>query len=138
MSQIQLRQRQQEVEHAVEQLGTTTAATTDEGGGLHRTSLGTADWIRLNGPFDLTGITGITMRTAGAADGVVSVRLGSPTGEVLTTFTVPATGSATTWASSTFPITPPTGSRQIYLTFGTNNAFSLNWVRFEGQGVALP
>ena len=138
VSQIQLRQRQQEVEHAVEQLGTTTAATNDEGGGLHRTSLGAADWIRLNGPFDLSGINGVTMRTAGTVNGVVNVRLGSPTGEVLTSFTVPATGSATTWASSTFPITPPSGSRQIYLTFGTNNAFSLNWVRFEGQGVALP
>ena len=138
VSQIQVRQRQQEVEHAVEQLGTTTAATTDEGGGLHRTSLGTADWIRLNGPFDLTGIIGLTMRTAGTTNGTVTVRLDSPTGPALTTFTVPSTGGATTWASSTFPITPPSGSREIYLTFGNNNAFSLNWVRFEGQGVALP
>ena len=78
------------------------------------------------------------MRTAGTTNGTVTVRLDSPTGPALTTFTVPSTGSATTWASSTFPITPPGGSREIYLTFGNNNAFSLNWVRFEGQGVALP
>ena len=41
--------RRQQVEFVVEQSGTNTATTNDpEGGGLHRGSLASGDWIALN------------------------------------------------------------------------------------------
>ena len=55
-----IRQKRQEVEVAVNQSGTNTAATTDVGGGTHRGSLAAGDWIQLNGPFNLVNITSIT------------------------------------------------------------------------------
>ena len=54
VSQVQLRQKRQEVEHVVNQSGTNTATNTDVGGGVHRGSLGNGDWIQLNGPFNLS------------------------------------------------------------------------------------
>ena len=68
-SQIQVRQKRQEVEHVVSQSGTNVATTNDVGGGQHRGSLGNGDWVRLNGPFNLHQIAEITFRVADAAPG---------------------------------------------------------------------
>src|SRR4051794_29567823 len=67
--QIQIRQKHQEVEFVVNQNGTTTAATTDVGGGTHRNSLASGDWIQLNGPFNLHQIDTVTVRYADNAAG---------------------------------------------------------------------
>ena len=62
--QVEIRQRRQEVEFVVEQIGTNTSSTTDVGGGLQRGSLGNGDWLQLNGPFNLTNIDSLTLRTS--------------------------------------------------------------------------
>ena len=63
-TQVQTRQKRQEVEHVVTQSGTTTATNTDGGAGVHRNSLASGDWIKLNGPFNLHQIDAITVRYA--------------------------------------------------------------------------
>ena len=76
-------------------------------------SLGNADFIRLNGPFNLKNITGITFRFADAAAGRVAgsrsaaivVRTGSQTGPIVTTFALTASGMVAT-ADLEEPVVP--------------------------------
>jgi len=148
VDQVNVRQKRQEVEFAVDQSGTNTAPTVDAGGGLQRGSLGNGDWIALNGTIDLTNIDSLTFRTSGgsgaAGTGSVEVRLDSVTGPLLSTVTIAATADANTYASQTFPITDPGGDHRIFLVFRPvaggpgNNFFNLNWVEFGGGGVSAP
>ena len=66
-SQVQIRQKHQEVEHVVTQSGTTTATNTDTDWRqrpVHRNSLAHGDWLQLNGPFNLFQIDTIAIRYA--------------------------------------------------------------------------
>ena len=75
-SQVQLRQKRQEVEHVVTQAGTNTASNTDNNVvGLHRGSIAATDWLQLNGPFNLFQVDSISFRYAdGAATAARSAR----------------------------------------------------------------
>jgi PKD repeat protein len=143
VDQAPILQKRQEVEHAVDQSGTNTSPTADTGGGLQRGGLSNGDWIGLNGTYNLVNIDSLTVRTSGGT-GTVEVHLDAVDGPLLTTVTIPATGSATTYASHTFPITNPGGGHRIFLVFRPadggpgNNFFNLNWVEFGGVGVSLP
>jgi PKD repeat protein len=141
-----IRQKRQELEFALDQSGTNTAATTDTGGGLQRGSLGPGDWIAFNGTLNLLNISSITFRTSGGSGasgtGAVEIRQDAVDGPILTTVTIQPTANASTYASQTFPITNPGGSHRLFLVFRAvsggpaNNFFNLNWVEFNGQGVA--
>ena len=148
VDQSQIRQKKQEVEHAVNQSGTNTAATTDVGGGLQRGGLSTGDWIELNGPFNLVNISEITFRTSGGTAGgnAGTVEIwrdainAAGGGSLVTSVTIAGTANATTYASQTFPIAD-TGTHRYFLVFQPadggpgNNFFNLNWVEFVGAGV---
>jgi len=135
VDQVQILQKRQEVEFVVDQSGTNTAPTADVGGGLQRGSLGNGDWIALNGTYRLAGVSSLTFRTSGGT-GAVEIHLDAVDGPLLTTVTIAATASATTYASQTFPITDPGGAHRLYLVFRPvpggpgNNFFNLNWVEF--------
>jgi type 1 glutamine amidotransferase/PKD repeat protein len=143
-----IRQKKQEVEFALEQSGTNTAPTADVGGGLQRGSLGSGDWIALNGPFNLLNIDSITFRISGgsgaAGTGGVEIRLDALDGPIVTTVTIAPTAGATTYASQTFQLSNPGGLHKLYLVFRPvaggppNNFFNLNWVEFGGQGISVP
>ncbi len=148
-----IRQKRQEVEVAVNQSGTNTAATTDAGGGAHRGSLAAGDWIQLNGPFNLVNINSITFRVADAAAGrtagtplaSIELRQDSITGPILTTANLTSTGGTAVWSSQTFPFTQSgaqLGTHPLFLVFREvptgatgGNLFNLNWAEFNGQGV---
>ena len=148
VDQVTILQKKQEVEFAIDQSGTNTAATLDVGGGLQRGSLGNGDWIALNGNYNLVNINSLTFRTSGgsgtAGTGSVEVHRDAVDGPLLTTVTIAATASATTYESQTFPITDPGGAHRLYLVFRpvaggpTNNFFNLNWVEFGGPGISAP
>jgi cytochrome c len=145
-----IRQKRQEVEHAVEQEGTNTSATADpDGGGEQRGSLGNGDWIRLNGPFNLVNIDSLTFRvssagTAGENRGIVELRRDAVDGPLVDSFTIQSTGSNTVYASQTFPLADPGGLNELFLVFRPveggpgNNFFNLNWVQFDGAGISAP
>ncbi|WP_170179276.1 ThuA domain-containing protein [Solirubrobacter pauli] len=146
--QVKIRQRKQEVEHATFTNGVLATSTNDVGGGLHMFSLGNADFIRLNGPFNLKNVNGITFRYAdatagrapGSALGNVVLRTGSQTGPVVGTFALTATGTTVAtepiWKSMTFPLSLE-GQNELFLTFSANNVMLLNWVQFEGEGITV-
>jgi hypothetical protein len=149
--QTTIRQKHQEVEVAVNQSGTNTAATTDIGGGTHRSALSNGDWIQVNGPLNLVNINSITFRVADAAAGrtagsplaAVEIRQDSITGPILTTANLTSTGGTAVWSSQTFPISM-TGLHEVFFVFrsvtggstDTNNLFLFNWAEFNGNGVA--
>jgi hypothetical protein len=150
IGEIRIRQRKQQVEHALNQSGTNVATNTDEGGGEHRGSLSSGDWIELNGPFNLQNINAVTFRVADAGNGrtvgsplaAVEVRRGAVDGPLVTTANLTSTGGSGTWSSQTVPISM-TGTDRLFLVFRSvdggatgNNLFNLNYAEFNGQGIA--
>jgi PKD repeat protein len=152
VEQVSIRQKRQEVEFVREESGTNVATTNDpDGGGQHRGSLGNGDWIALNGPFDLVNIESLTFRAASTSTAVpagspmaaVEIRRDAVDGPILATATLNSTGSPATWQSQTVPVDDPGGRHAIYLVFRSvpggqtgGNLFNLNWVQFDGSGVA--
>jgi PKD repeat protein len=155
-TQVQLRQKHQEVENVAAQSGTNTATTTDpNGGGSHRGSLSAGDWLRLNGPFNLHQIDSITFRVADAGGGrtagsplaAIEVRQDSITGPLLTTANLVSTGGTAAWSSQTFSLGSPealAGKHELFFVFRAvtggatgNNLFNLNWAEFVGNGVTV-
>ena len=148
VDQHQIRQKRQEVEFAVNQSGTNTAATADVGGGLQRGGLSAGDWIELNGPFNLLNVDALTFRTSGGTPGgnagtvevwrdAINAAGG---GSLVTSVTIAGTADATTYASQTYPISDA-GTHRYFLVFQPaaggpgNNFFNLNWTEFVGAGV---
>ena len=142
-----VRQKRQEVEFVTSQSGTNVATSADTGAGQQRGSLGNGDWIRLNGPFNLTGIDAHHVpdvrrerceRHRARRDPDRGGRR-TDRGHV----TIAATGNATTYEPD-LHLADPGGLNQLFLRSGPapggpgNNFFNLNWVEFEGSGIAVP
>ena len=153
-TQIQLRQKIQQVEHTVNQSGTTTASNTDGGGsGTHRNSIATTDWLQLNGPFNLHQIDtvavrfadGAAARTVGSPLAAVDIRQDSITGPVIATADLTSTGGVDTWSTVTVPLANvAAGKHELFVTFRTvtggatgANLINLNWLQFGGNGVTV-
>lgn len=152
-SQVQIRQKHQEVEFVVSQAGTNTATNTDGpppgSSGVHRGSLAAGDWIQLNGPFNLVNVDSLTFRVADAAAGrtagsplaAVEVHQDTLTGPIVQTANLVSTGGTAVWTSQTFPISL-SGAHELFLVFRAvtggstgGNLFNLNWTEFGGPGV---
>jgi cytochrome c len=150
--QITVQQKRQELEYAVDQLGTATTITTDPAGGaLHRNSLDPGDWIAVNRNVNLLNMTSVTFRvsggstaTAGTPRAQVELRLDAPTGPLVSTVTINATTGNNDFVSQQFPIADPGGTHRLYLVFRpvsggpASNLFNLNWIEFGGPGVGTP
>lgn len=86
-----------------------------------------------NGVF-MTGVTTFAARVAsGGPGGTIQVRVGSPTGTLIGTCTVPATGGWQNWVTETCPISATTGTQTIYLVYtgGAGNLFNVEWFSFQ-------
>ncbi|MFF5084271.1 ThuA domain-containing protein [Actinoplanes sp. NPDC000266] len=135
----------QQAENAQVKSAVAIAATNDTDGSEHVTALDNNDYIAFR-PIDLTGVTSVTLRTAGGSAATagqqraaVEVRSGSPTGELLATLPVNATAGNAYWSSQTFPLTGAGGQQELYfvtksITGGpATNLFNLNWVEFAAS-----
>jgi PKD repeat protein len=155
-AQAMIRQKHEEVEFVVNQSGTSTATNTDttgQNGAVHRSGIGAADWLQLNGPIDLSGIDTIAFRyadgtagrTAGSALAGIDLRQDSITGPVIATANLTSTGGTGVWATTTVPLTGvAAGAHELFLTFRTvtggatgGNLLNLNWAEFGGNGVTV-
>ena len=153
-TQIQIRQKHQEVEHVVNQSGTTTATNTDGGGGRAPQQPRRGDWLQLNGPFNLLQIDTVAFRYADAAarphrrlaaggdrhPSGLDHRSGHRDGEPDLDGRHRHVGDATT-----FPLADvAAGKHELFVTFRTvtggatgANLFNLNWAEFIGNGVTV-
>ncbi len=155
-SQIQLRQKREEVEFVTTQSGTTTATNTDttgSNGAVHRNSLAATDWLQLNGPYNLFQINSVAIRYADGAAGRtvgsplagIDIRQDSITGPIVATADLTSTGGADTWATRTVALPgAATGKHELFITFRAitggatgGSLFNLNWVEFGGNGVTV-
>jgi arabinoxylan arabinofuranohydrolase len=105
-------------------------------GGMDVTQIANGDWIRLRGvDFGTAGATSFTARVAAAAaGGSIELRLGSATGTLIGTCSVPATGGTQTWANTTCSVSGATGVKDLYLKFAGSGTFNLNYWQFSNGG----
>ena len=135
---VVLQPKHKEAEHAERTEGTSTDdATGDpEGGAAALTGLAEGDWAAYE-PVNFTGTDTITFRVASAQEGgAIELRSGSPTGELLGTAEVPATGGSQSWADVTIPTPETTETMSLYLVFKGSANFRLNFWEIGGKGLS--
>ena len=121
------------------QLGTTTEATTDSGGGSDLGSLSNGDWAQYNNvSFGTAGLHTFSARVASAAaagvSGIVEVHLDSLSNPAIGSFSVGSTGGWQTWTTVPAAITSTTGTHTVFvkLVTGSGQDFvNLNWLTFS-------
>ncbi|GID90677.1 family 43 glycosylhydrolase [Amorphoplanes digitatis] len=104
-------------------------------GGMNVANIENGDYIKVKGVAFGTGATSFTARVASATSGGrIELRLGSPTGTLAGTCTVPGTGGWQTWASVSCGVTGLTGTQDLYLRFagGSGYLINVNWWQFTG------
>ena len=112
-----------------------TAQTCAEGG-FNLTSISNGDWVMMRNVDFADGASAFLARIAGTSTGSIQVRLDAPTGPLIATCAVPATGGAQVWktVSTAVSTAAAQGVHDLYLVFaggaGTS-LFNVNWVQFE-------
>jgi glucose/arabinose dehydrogenase len=132
--------RYRQAEHFTSSSGVTKFAKTAADGGYTVGDINNGDWIGFT-PYSLSGATAFTARVSSAGvGGTVQVRLGSPTGAVLGSATVPVTGGweAFTTVGGTLTGATATASSALYLTFsgGSGALFDVDSFVFVSGGEA--
>jgi len=109
--------------------------TTDTGGGQNIGFMEVDDWFSFD-PVNLTNIDSIRVRTATQPGGVMDIRTGAPDGPSIGSITIPA-GGWQQWGDHVLelPDDVTTESGPLYFVV-TSGQYNVNWVEFEGQGVA--
>lgn len=85
-----------------------------------------------------TGAAGFQARVASSTSGGnIEIRLDSPTGTLIGTCPVTATGDWQTWADAKCSISEVTGKHNLYLKFtgGSGYLFNFNWFKFTKKDV---
>lgn len=102
--------------------------------------IGNGDWISFD-PVNLTNINKVTARVSSAsAGGSIELRQDSPTGKLIATLPVKATGGLDTY--TTLPavdVTDPGGTMKLHAVFRTtaDNQFTVDLFDFIGKGVSV-
>jgi arabinoxylan arabinofuranohydrolase len=114
--------------------GVQTGASSE--GGIALTYLNNGDYVKIRGvAFGTSGAQSFSARVSSASSGgKIEVRLGSATGTLVGTCTVAGTGSWSTWATVTCPISGATGTQDLFLRFTGNagdNLFNMDWWQFS-------
>ncbi|GIH89604.1 glycoside hydrolase family 3 C-terminal domain-containing protein [Planobispora siamensis] len=78
-------------------------------------ALSSGEWLAFSGADLGRGVTGITLGVAAATASSVEVRQGSPTGRLLGTVTVPATGGVYRWGTAAGALSRASGRQDVYL-----------------------
>ncbi|MRI00238.1 carbohydrate-binding protein [Kriegella sp. EG-1] len=139
--QILLHPKRKEAEYFDTQNGTTLISNTDPlEGGSEALSVDNNAYISFS-ERNLLNMTAVKYKVAAAtAGGIIEFRLGSPTGTLLATTTVPSTGGLGNWQAVESTFSAPVGKNDLFFVFkstsGTQDIFNLNYVEFIGDGVS--
>ncbi|WP_168735572.1 carbohydrate-binding protein [Cohnella fermenti] len=111
-----------------------TAATVDEGGGLMVRSTDNNDYVYYTNLNMGTGTNAFQLRYATPnTDGTVEFRTDSPTGPLLGSLLLPSTGSWSTYATATIPVTGASGIKNVYMVFkkaSSGSVADINWFSY--------
>ncbi|KAK1230577.1 hypothetical protein PQX77_006314 [Marasmius sp. AFHP31] len=103
-------------------------------GTLNVWSINNGDWIKVKGVGFGNGAKSFTARVSSAASGgKIELRLGSSSGTLIGTCTVPGTGGWQSWTTVTCPVSGATGTQDLFFRFtggGTADLFNFNWWQF--------
>jgi arabinoxylan arabinofuranohydrolase len=105
-------------------------------GGLNVGFINNGDYIKVKGVAFGNGAKSFSARVASANSrgGKIELRLGSETGKVVGTCTVPSTGGWQTWRTIECPVSGATGTSDLFLRFtgeGSDYLFNFNWWQFK-------
>ena len=140
--QLLLHPKRKEAEFYDRQSDVTTISNTDPwGGGSGAIHVNDESYMVLEGR-NLVNITGVKYRVAAAAiGGTIELRVGSPSGPLLSSTAVPVTGSWDSWVDVESVLTDPGGKNDLYFVFtnnpGEQHLFDLNYVEFVGSGASI-
>lgn len=104
-------------------------------GGIDVGYINNGDYIKVRGvAFGSTGAKSFSARVAsGTSGGSIQIHLGSTTGTVVGSCSVPGTGGWQTWTTVTCSVNGATGTQDVYFVFqgsGTGYLFNFNWWQF--------
>jgi hypothetical protein len=116
--------------------GVETEVCKDTGGGMAVSYINNGDYIKIRGVGFGAGAKTFTARVSSpsSSSAKIEVRLGSQTGTLVGTCTVPTTGDWQTYANVSCPISGATGTQDLFLKFtgsGTGSLFNFNWWQFS-------
>ena len=121
----------QEAETIAWSVGVETEPTSE--GGMNVGWIENGDYIKVKGVAFGGGAASFSARVASAGSGGrIELRLGSTSGALVGTCTVPGTGGWQTWTTVTCPVSGATGTQDLYLRFtgGSGYLFNVNWWQF--------
>ncbi|MEQ9304744.1 MAG: carbohydrate-binding protein, partial [Marinoscillum sp.] len=132
-----------EAESYCDQSGTQTETTADAGVGQNVGYIDTGDWIRFDDVDFGNGAESVDVRVASrTTGGTIEFRLGSTSGTLIGTASVPVTGGWQTWTTVSANINGASGTHDLYLLF-TAGGININWFEFTagtnpvGNNIAL-
>src|ERR1041384_3640770 len=116
------------------QSGAQTENTGDQDGGKNVGWRANGDWLRYD---NVTVGSTVTARIASdnSAGGSIELRLGSPTGTLLTSIPVARTGGWQTWATRTATVKAPVGRQKLVAIMKSAQAadfVNINWFTLGG------
>ncbi|MBL7261896.1 DUF1996 domain-containing protein [Paractinoplanes lichenicola] len=116
------------------QSGAQTENTGDQDGGKNVGWLANGDWLRYD---NVTVGSTVTARIASdnSAGGSIELRLGSPTGTLLTTIPVTKTGGWQKWVTKTATVKAPTGTQKLVAVMKSTHKsdfVNVNWFTLGG------
>jgi cytochrome c len=138
-STVVLQPKHKEAEHADKSEGAESGAIAGDvngGGGAGLIGLNAGDWAAYE-PVNFTGVDSLSFRVASSqAGGGIELRKDSPTGELLGTAAVPATGGAQSWADVTIDAPASTETMSLYVVFTGAANFRMNFWEVNGKGLS--
>ncbi|MEV6521206.1 PQQ-dependent sugar dehydrogenase [Longispora sp. NPDC051575] len=110
--------RHRQAEHFASSSGVNTFTKATAEGGRTVGDIHNGDWVGFT-PYRVGNVVSFDARvSSGGVGGTLTLRAGSPTGQVLGSATVPVTGGWETFTTVTGSVTaPPTGTTGLYLVF---------------------
>ncbi|KAK4113533.1 carbohydrate-binding module family 6 protein [Canariomyces notabilis] len=103
-------------------------------GGMDVLSINNNDYIKVKGvAFGSAGAKSFTARVSSATSGgKIELRLGSTSGTLLGTCSVPGTGGWQRWSSANCTVSGATGTHDLFFRFtgGSGELFRFNWWQF--------
>jgi len=120
--------------------GLQTESTADTGGGYDLGYADDGDWAVYKNIDFGTKVKSVMIRVASAGSGgELEFHLGSTSGPLIASATIPVTGGWQSWTNVAAPVSGATGINDLYIVFkGGANIGNVNWFQFRKKKVQQP
>jgi glucosylceramidase len=121
-------------------MGLQTELTADSGGGYDLGYANDGAWALYKSIDFGSNIKSVLARVASAGSGgTLEFHIGSVSGPMIGSATIPVTGGWQTWTNVPAPISGASGINDLYIVFkGTTNIGNVNWFQFRKKKVKQP